>query len=107
MKMRVFYTFARFWRHSGGIWARFSAVLGNILGGIWADIVGGIRVGTLGILGGIRADIVGWYLNVLVGIWGRYLAVNGRHLGAEFFCRPAFFVTYVIHAVYVDRYLLV
>ena len=77
------------------LWARFWAVLGNILGGIWADIVGGIWVGTSGILGGIWADIVGWHSHVLVGIWGRCLAVNGWHLGAEFSCRPA---TVVIHA---------
>jgi hypothetical protein len=60
--------------------------------GIWADIMGGIWVGTLRILGGIWADTFGWYLNILVGIWGSSLVVNGRHLGAEFSCRPALFV---------------
>ena len=79
-------------------------MLGNILGGIWADIVGGIWVGTSGILGGIWADTVGWHLNVLVGIRGRCLAVNGRHLGAEFSCRPALVVTHACPAMWWEKY---
>ena len=70
-------------------------MLGNILGSVWEATAGGIWVGTSGILGGIWADTVGWHLNVLVSIWGRCLAVNGRHLGAEFSCRPALVVKVV------------
>ena len=49
--------------------ARFWAVLGNILGGIWADIVGGICADTWGNSGGFFADTFRSHLNALAGFW--------------------------------------